>query len=33
VGRILAHPYGRSYQETDVEFLEFINEQLEVRNV
>ena len=33
VRRIPAHPYGRSYQDEDIEFLEFIDEQLEARNV
>jgi DNA sulfur modification protein DndB len=33
VRRIPAHPYGRSYKEQDLEFLEFIDEQLQARNV
>lgn len=33
VRRILAHPSGRSYKNDDIEFLEFVHEQLEARNV
>ena len=33
VRRIPAHPYGRSYKETDLDFLEFLDEQLSARNV
>jgi DNA sulfur modification protein DndB len=33
VRRISAHPHGCSYKDADIEFLEFIDEQLEARNV
>ena len=33
VRRIPAHPYGRSYKDEDIEFIEFISEQLEARHV
>ena len=33
VRRIPAHPFGRSYSDSDLEFLEYLDEQLHARNV
>jgi DGQHR domain-containing protein len=33
VRRIPAHPFGRSYKEEDIDFLDYIDEQLAARNV
>jgi DNA sulfur modification protein DndB len=33
VRRIAAHPFGRTYKADDLDFLEFIDEQLQARNV
>ncbi|MGW1418911.1 hypothetical protein ACWAT4_02195 [Bradyrhizobium manausense] len=33
VRRIPAHPYGRNYKDADLDFLEFLDEQLSARNV
>lgn len=33
IRRVSAHPFGRSYKDADLDFLEFINEQLDARHV